>query len=120
MFMHPDLDSWIPLDRTGEPQKLAHGNLIPTLTHRAGISSLAAPRCCAGRSNPAEKTPEYPLGSAALALLVARVRLLGRQPRFGFPSVGTENSPRQVREQRHHDYDGDCRMRIVDDGMLHF
>src|SRR5437016_3259834 len=26
MLTHPYLDSWISLDRTGEPQKLAHGN----------------------------------------------------------------------------------------------
>ena len=25
MLVHPDLDSWISLDRTGEPQKLARG-----------------------------------------------------------------------------------------------
>jgi hypothetical protein len=24
MLLHPDLDRWISLDRTGEPQKLAH------------------------------------------------------------------------------------------------
>ena len=29
MLMHPDLDSWISLDRTGEPQKLAHGDYAP-------------------------------------------------------------------------------------------
>jgi len=27
--MHPDLDSWISLHGTGEPQKLAHGNYDP-------------------------------------------------------------------------------------------
>jgi len=31
MVTHPDLDSWISLDRTGKPQKLTHGNFISTL-----------------------------------------------------------------------------------------
>src|SRR5262245_58372662 len=28
MLVHPDLNSWIALDRSGEPHKLAHGDFI--------------------------------------------------------------------------------------------
>src|SRR5262245_66650077 len=42
MLTHPDLYSWISLDRTGEPQQLAHGDFFPIVRDRAGLSS---PRC---------------------------------------------------------------------------
>jgi hypothetical protein len=35
VLTHPDLDGWISLNRTGESQKLAHGDFIST--HKAGI-----------------------------------------------------------------------------------
>src|SRR5439155_15178542 len=38
MVMHPDLDSWISLDRTGELQNSVHGDFTSTLMHTAGIS----------------------------------------------------------------------------------
>jgi hypothetical protein len=52
MLMHPDLDSRISLDRTGEPQKFAHGDFISTLSHKAGSSSLAV-SSAVRRSSPA-------------------------------------------------------------------
>src|SRR5262245_62118661 len=48
MLLHPDLDSWISLDRTGEPQQLAHGN--STLMHRAGPYNTSAPAGPAARN----------------------------------------------------------------------
>src|SRR5262249_24841323 len=55
MLMHPDFDSWISLDRTGKPQKLAHGNFISTLRHRAGIRARRGspdPAISPGRKSP--------------------------------------------------------------------
>src|SRR5262245_53267326 len=43
MLMHPDLDSWISLDRTGEPQKSAHSNFFSMLRHRTELSSTLLP-----------------------------------------------------------------------------
>jgi hypothetical protein len=31
MLTHPDLDRRISLDRNGEPEELAHGEILPTL-----------------------------------------------------------------------------------------
>jgi hypothetical protein len=31
VLAHPGVDGWISLDRTGEPQKLAHNDFISTL-----------------------------------------------------------------------------------------
>src|SRR5262245_48336690 len=40
MLTHPGLDRRIPLDRTGEPQKRAHGDFTSTPGHEAGITGL--------------------------------------------------------------------------------
>jgi hypothetical protein len=62
MVTHPDLDRWISPDRTGEPQKLAHGDLISMLAHKAGTLILAAGSWSIG-AGPARRGEKSRLGA---------------------------------------------------------